>query len=201
MTLSASRSGLRHRAVSRTSSAQLLDALGAAMRFPTIADLGLSSHRVWGLARHDEEWSEAIDEMLRTTRDIQLRHGTPAAYPRRMRVHGVPRLPPSRDPRLLDQLLNPPCANAGRHLVAASAAFAHRHRSAASRAQLPLRSSGIARSMLPVLVSQPRLGCRSSSDATRPSVERSANACVPHHGRLLRDDARRLDPIAVVRLE
>ncbi len=45
---------------------QLLDALGAGTPFKeAIADLDLSSRRVWGLAQHDEEWSQTIDEVLR----------------------------------------------------------------------------------------------------------------------------------------
>ena len=38
---------------------QLLDALGSGTPFrQAIADLGLSSRRVWGLAQHDREWSQ-----------------------------------------------------------------------------------------------------------------------------------------------
>ena len=62
---------------------QLLDALvGGAPFKEAIAGLGLSSRRVWGLAQHDQEWSQALDEVLRATRDPALRHGTAAAYAR-----------------------------------------------------------------------------------------------------------------------
>ena len=63
---------------------QLLDAiyrgqpLGAVLR-----DLGLSSNRVFGLARTDEEWSAALEAALTASRREDLKHGTNAAY-----VHG-----------------------------------------------------------------------------------------------------------------
>ena len=60
---------------------QLLDALGSGVSFKrAVADVGLSSHRVWGLAQHDPAWSQALDGVLQATRDPQLRHGTGSAY-------------------------------------------------------------------------------------------------------------------------
>jgi hypothetical protein len=49
---------------------QLLDALGAQASFKrAVPDVGLSSHRVWGLAQRDPEWPQALDEVLQATRN------------------------------------------------------------------------------------------------------------------------------------
>ena len=48
-----------------------------------LRDLGLSSNRVFGLTRTDEEWSTALDAALTSARRDDLEHGTNAAY-----IHG-----------------------------------------------------------------------------------------------------------------
>jgi hypothetical protein len=60
---------------------QLLDALHAGQPFRAVLrDLGLSSYRVFGLARTDQEWSEKLDAALTASRREDLEHGTNAAY-------------------------------------------------------------------------------------------------------------------------
>lgn len=66
---------------------QLLDAIYAGQPFRTVLrDLGLSSNRVFGLARIDQEWSEKLAAALTATRREDLQHGTNAAY-----LHGCVR--------------------------------------------------------------------------------------------------------------
>jgi hypothetical protein len=63
---------------------QLLDAIYAGQPFRTVLrDLGLTSNRVFGLARTDQEWSEKLETALTATRRDDLQHGTNAAY-----IHG-----------------------------------------------------------------------------------------------------------------
>ena len=63
---------------------QLLDAIYAGQPFRTaLRDLGLTSNRVFGLTRTDEEWSTALDAALTSARRDDLEHGTNAAY-----IHG-----------------------------------------------------------------------------------------------------------------
>jgi hypothetical protein len=58
-----------------------LDAIYAGRSFgPIPRDLGLTSNRVWGLTKTDEEWSAALDAALMATRRADLEHGTNAAY-------------------------------------------------------------------------------------------------------------------------
>jgi hypothetical protein len=45
-----------------------------------LRDLDLTSNRVFGLARTDEEWSEQLDAALTAGRRDDLQHGTNAAY-------------------------------------------------------------------------------------------------------------------------
>jgi hypothetical protein len=60
---------------------QFLDAIYAGQPFRTVLrDLGLTSNRVFGLARTDEEWSEQIEAALTASRREDLEHGTNAAY-------------------------------------------------------------------------------------------------------------------------
>jgi hypothetical protein len=60
---------------------QLLDAMYAGQPFRTVLrDLGLTSNRVFGLARTDKEWSEQLEAALTATRREDLEHGTNAAY-------------------------------------------------------------------------------------------------------------------------
>jgi hypothetical protein len=60
---------------------QLLDAIHAGQPFRAVLrDLGLTSNRVWGLTRTDEEWSAALEAALTATRRDDLQHGTNAAY-------------------------------------------------------------------------------------------------------------------------
>jgi hypothetical protein len=60
---------------------QLLDAIHAGQPFRAVLrDLGLTSNRVWGLTRTDEEWSVALEAALTATRRDDLQHGTNAAY-------------------------------------------------------------------------------------------------------------------------
>jgi hypothetical protein len=62
---------------------QLLDAIYSGQPFRTVLrDLGLTSNKVWGLTKTDDDWSAALDAALTATRD-DLEHGTNAAY-----VHG-----------------------------------------------------------------------------------------------------------------
>jgi hypothetical protein len=66
---------------------QLLDAIYAGQPFRTVLhDLGLTSNRVFGLAKTDQEWSEKLDAALTATRRDDLPHGTNAAY-----LHGCVR--------------------------------------------------------------------------------------------------------------
>jgi hypothetical protein len=60
---------------------QLLDAIYAGQPFRTVLrDLGLSSYRVFGLTRTDEEWSQQLETALTASRREDLEHGTNAAY-------------------------------------------------------------------------------------------------------------------------
>jgi hypothetical protein len=60
---------------------QLLDAIYAGQPFRTVLrDLGLTSNRVFGLARTDEEWSAKLETALTAGRREDLEHGTNAAY-------------------------------------------------------------------------------------------------------------------------
>ena len=60
---------------------QLLDAIYDGRPFRTaLHDLGLSSNRVWGWAKTDQEWSEKLDTALMAARRDDLQHGTNAAY-------------------------------------------------------------------------------------------------------------------------
>jgi hypothetical protein len=62
---------------------QLLDAIYAGQPFRAVLrDLGLTSNRVWGLTKTDDEWSEQLDAALTATRRNDLRHGTTPAYVR-----------------------------------------------------------------------------------------------------------------------
>jgi hypothetical protein len=60
---------------------QLLDAIYAGQPYRAVLrDLGLTSNRVFGLTRTDEEWSTALDAALTAARRDDLEHGTNAAY-------------------------------------------------------------------------------------------------------------------------
>ena len=48
-----------------------------------LRDLGLTSNRVFGLTRTDQEWSEKLDAALTAARREDIQHGTNAAY-----IHG-----------------------------------------------------------------------------------------------------------------
>jgi hypothetical protein len=63
---------------------RLLDAIYAGQPFRAVLrDLGLTSNRVFGLTRTDQEWSEKLDAALTAARREDLQHGTNAAY-----IHG-----------------------------------------------------------------------------------------------------------------
>ncbi|HJQ89152.1 MAG TPA: hypothetical protein VJ820_17025 [Propionibacteriaceae bacterium] len=60
---------------------RLLDAINAGQPFRTVLrDLGLTSNRVFGLARTDQEWSQQLEAALTASRRDDLEHGTNAAY-------------------------------------------------------------------------------------------------------------------------
>jgi hypothetical protein len=60
---------------------QLLEAIYAGEPFRMVLrDLGLTSNRVFGLTRTDQEWSEKLDAALTAARREDLQHGTNAAY-------------------------------------------------------------------------------------------------------------------------
>jgi hypothetical protein len=60
---------------------QLLDAIDAGHPFHTVLrDLRLSSNRVFGLARTNQEWSQQLEAALTASRREDLEHGTNAAY-------------------------------------------------------------------------------------------------------------------------
>ena len=60
---------------------QLLDAIYAGQPFRTvIRDLELTSNRVFGLARTDQDWSQQLEAALTASRREDLEHGTNAAY-------------------------------------------------------------------------------------------------------------------------
>ena len=60
---------------------QLLDAIYAGQPFRAVLrDLGLTSNRVFGLTRTDQEWSEKLEAALTAARREDLQHGTNAAY-------------------------------------------------------------------------------------------------------------------------
>jgi transposase-like protein len=64
---------------------QLLDAIDAGQPFRAVLrDLGLTSNRVFGLTRTDQEWSEKLDAALTAARREDLQHGTNAAYLHRL---------------------------------------------------------------------------------------------------------------------
>jgi hypothetical protein len=48
-----------------------------------LRNLNLTADQVWGMARVDREWSEALETALAATRRDALKHGANAAY-----VHG-----------------------------------------------------------------------------------------------------------------
>jgi hypothetical protein len=59
---------------------QLLEAIYARKPFPAVLrDLGLTHNQVWGLAKTEDEWSEALEAALTATRRHDLQHGTNAA--------------------------------------------------------------------------------------------------------------------------
>ena len=63
---------------------QLLDAIYAGQPFRAVLrDLRLTSNRVFGLTRTDQEWSEKLDAALTAARREDIQHGTNAAY-----IHG-----------------------------------------------------------------------------------------------------------------
>ena len=45
-----------------------------------LGDLGLSSNKVFGLARTDPDWSQQLEAALTASRRKDLEHGTHAAY-------------------------------------------------------------------------------------------------------------------------
>jgi hypothetical protein len=60
---------------------RLLDAIYSGQPFrQVLRDLGLSSNRVFGLTRTDEDWSERLEAALTAARRVDLQHGTNAAY-------------------------------------------------------------------------------------------------------------------------
>jgi hypothetical protein len=60
---------------------QLLDAMHSGQPFRAVLrDLGLTSNRVWGLTRTDQDWSEKLEAALAAMRRNDLQHGTNAAY-------------------------------------------------------------------------------------------------------------------------
>jgi hypothetical protein len=62
---------------------QLLDAIYGGQPFRSaLRDLGLTSNRVWGLTKTDQDWSEMLEAALTATRLGDLQHGTNAAYVR-----------------------------------------------------------------------------------------------------------------------
>jgi hypothetical protein len=71
-------------ATTRRSAAAAPDALYAGQPFRTVLRrLGLTSNRVFGLARTDQEWSQELEATLTATRREDLDLGTNAAY-----IHG-----------------------------------------------------------------------------------------------------------------
>jgi hypothetical protein len=59
---------------------QLLDAIFAGQPIRMmLRDLGLTSNRVWGLTKTDDDWSAALEAALTATRRDDLDHGTNAA--------------------------------------------------------------------------------------------------------------------------
>jgi hypothetical protein len=60
---------------------RLLDAINAGQPFRTVLrDLGLTSNRVFGLARTDQEWCQQLEAALTASRRDDLEHGTNSAY-------------------------------------------------------------------------------------------------------------------------
>jgi Zn ribbon nucleic-acid-binding protein len=60
---------------------RLLDAIYAGQPFRTVLrDLELTSNRVFGLARIDQEWYAKLEAALTASRREDLEHGTNAAY-------------------------------------------------------------------------------------------------------------------------
>ena len=60
---------------------RLLDAISAGQPFRTVLrDLGLTSNRVFGLARTDQEWCQQLEAALTASRRDDLEHGTNSAY-------------------------------------------------------------------------------------------------------------------------
>jgi hypothetical protein len=80
----AAKARFRHKAQKRLPAEvrqQLLDAIYGGQPFRTVLrDLGLTSNRVWGLTKTDQQWSAALDAALTATRRGDLQHGTNAAY-------------------------------------------------------------------------------------------------------------------------
>ena len=64
----------------------LLAAICDGQPFRTVlSDLGLTSNRVFGLAKTDEEWSEQLETALTASRRYDLKHGSTPAYVRACR--------------------------------------------------------------------------------------------------------------------
>jgi hypothetical protein len=59
---------------------QLLDAIYAGQPFRTVLRDGLSSNKVFGLPRTDDEWSQQLEAALTASRRDDLEHGINAAY-------------------------------------------------------------------------------------------------------------------------
>ena len=58
-----------------------LKSIYAGEPFRTVLDdLGLTSNRVFGLTKTDEEWATALEAALTASRREDLEHGTNAAY-------------------------------------------------------------------------------------------------------------------------
>jgi hypothetical protein len=58
---------------------QLLDAIYAGQPRKLLRDLDLTSNRVFGVTRTDQEWSEKLEAALTAARCEDLQHGTNAA--------------------------------------------------------------------------------------------------------------------------
>jgi hypothetical protein len=66
-----------HRALSLDVRHRLLAAIYWGQPFRTVLrDLGLTSNRVFGLTRTDQEWSEKLDAALTAARREDIQHGT-----------------------------------------------------------------------------------------------------------------------------
>jgi hypothetical protein len=68
-------------AVTGRGAQQLLDAIYSGPPFRTVLrELGLTSNRVWGLTKTDDDWSATLEAALTAMRRDDLQHGTNAAY-------------------------------------------------------------------------------------------------------------------------